>query len=96
MDGQRFKAEEAQSSTIAQFTTGVLGRSPENKRGHLKKGRNKRSIHPNGQRDLSSMSSTGDAALTSIFIRSSTRPHRPFDNSTPGEGGEKNGEHRNK
>lgn len=49
MDGQRFKAEEAQSSTIAQFTTGVLGRSPENKRGHLKKGRNKRSIHPNGQ-----------------------------------------------
>lgn len=49
MDGQRFSAEEAQSSTIAQFTTGVLSRSPENKRGHLKKGRNKGSIHPSGQ-----------------------------------------------
>lgn len=37
MDSQRLKAEEAQSSTIAQFTTGVLSRSPENKRARLKK-----------------------------------------------------------
>lgn len=54
-----------------------------------KKNRNKSSIHPNGLRNLNSMPSTGDATFTSIFIRSSTRPHRPFDNSTPGEGGEK-------
>lgn len=55
-------------------------------------GKKKSSIQPSGQRMLNSKPSAADATLSSIFIRSSARPHRPFffipTTSTPGEGGE--------
>lgn len=41
-------------------------------------GKKKSSIQPSGQRMLNSKPSAADATLSSIFIRSSARPHRPF------------------
>lgn len=84
------KLKRPQSSTIAQFTTGVLVEAQKTKEPSLVKIENEITAPFSLVGGESSVvCQTADMPRSPPSLSDQAQAHRPFDNSAPGEGGEK-------